>query len=71
LVIADEPTAALDPKRSDSVMEMFVVLAQELQTTLVVATHDVDRVARFGLRPLRHEFLQSSQPATTASRFAM
>lgn len=71
MVLADEPTAALDPKRSDSAMELFVAIAKKLQTALIVATHDVGRVDRFDLRPLRHEFIVSSQPATTASKFMM
>ena len=68
LVIADEPTAALDPARSDAVMRLFVAAASALGIALVVATHDLDRVVRFGLRPIRHEFLPSDA-GTTASRF--
>jgi putative ABC transport system ATP-binding protein len=71
LVLADEPTAALDPSRSDDVIQMFVKAAADLGATIIVATHDLERVARFGLQPLRHEFLPPAKAGTIASRFVM
>jgi putative ABC transport system ATP-binding protein len=49
-IIADEPTAALDPRNAEIVMNAFVELAERFGVTLVVASHDVDRVRSFGLR---------------------
>jgi putative ABC transport system ATP-binding protein len=40
LVLADEPTANLDSKTSDGLMELFVELNQNHDTTFVIATHD-------------------------------
>ncbi len=40
LVLADEPTGALDSKASRVLMESFQRLNQELQTTILMVTHD-------------------------------
>lgn len=68
-VFADEPTAALDPARSDHVMDLFVSLATDIGSMLIVASHDVDRVGRFGLQPLHHEFIADPRPGVTVARF--
>jgi|AntAceMinimDraft_12_1070368.scaffolds.fasta_scaffold01752_10 putative ABC transport system ATP-binding protein len=41
LVLADEPTAALDPARSAAVIDLFLDLAAELNTAVVISTHDM------------------------------
>ena len=40
LILADEPTAALDSKRSRSVMELFRKVAHERDAAVLVVTHD-------------------------------
>lgn len=55
VVIADEPTAALDPRNADRVMELFVEQVERHGATLIVASHDIERVERFGLRCLEHD----------------
>ena len=40
LVLADEPTAALDSVRGRQVMELFRTVAREYGATVMVATHD-------------------------------
>jgi putative ABC transport system ATP-binding protein len=50
VVIADEPTASLDPINADEIMALFTGLADEYGVTLVVATHDWGRVAQRGFR---------------------
>ena len=53
IVLADEPTASLDPANADKVMELFVRLAAELSITLVVVSHDRSLVERMGLRAIQ------------------
>lgn len=52
LVLADEPTANLDSKTSDDLMELFVELNQHHNTTFVIATHD-QRVMAYAKRLVR------------------
>ena len=52
IVLADEPTASLDPTSAERVMELFVRLAAELAITLVVVSHDRRLVERMRLRPI-------------------
>jgi putative ABC transport system ATP-binding protein len=52
LVLADEPTANLDSQSSDQLMELFVELNQNHETTFVIATHD-QRVMEYARRIVR------------------
>ena len=52
LVLADEPTANLDSKTSDELMELFVALNKHHGTTFVIATHD-QRVMAYAKRLIR------------------
>ncbi len=52
LVLADEPTANLDSKTSDELMELFTELNRHHNTTFVIATHD-QRVMRYAKRIVR------------------
>lgn len=52
LVLADEPTAALDPHHADAVLDLFLDTAAGLGVTLILATHDRRIVERGGLREL-------------------
>lgn len=49
IVLADEPTAALDPTLAGEVMTMLSDLALEQGTTLLVVTHDAALAVRAGL----------------------
>jgi len=40
IILADEPTAALDSQRALSVMELLKKLAQEQEVAIIVVTHD-------------------------------
>ena len=40
LVLADEPTANLDSKTSEEVLEVMVEMNQQLNTTFIFSTHD-------------------------------
>ena len=45
LVLADEPTGALDNKNSENIREILSTLVEEQQTTLLIATHDTDFIS--------------------------
>jgi putative ABC transport system ATP-binding protein len=47
LLLADEPTAGLDPERSKSVMDLLESLSADRGLTLVMVTHDPATLARF------------------------
>ena len=51
VVLADEPTAALDPGHAANVLRLFAELARQLGITVVMVTHNLDqaRLAGFTL----------------------
>jgi len=52
LVLADEPTANLDSKTADGLMELFRELNERHSTTFIIATHD-KRVMSYAKRLVR------------------
>ncbi len=52
LILADEPTANLDSKTSDDLMDLFAELNANHNTTFVIATHD-QRVMAYAKRIIR------------------
>jgi len=50
LLLLDEPTAGLDPDRSDSFVRLTRVLGEELGLTVVLVTHDLDTLAALATR---------------------
>jgi putative ABC transport system ATP-binding protein len=58
VVIADEPTASLDPINSGEIMNLFLRLVEETGVALIVATHDWERVERLGFRRLGFDLFQ-------------
>lgn len=42
IVLADEPTGALDSKNSKNLMKVFQMLNKTLKTTILMVTHDAD-----------------------------
>jgi putative ABC transport system ATP-binding protein len=49
LVLADEPTASLDAENASGVFELLVAVVRDQGTAMLVASHDVALVRRFGL----------------------
>ncbi|NPA62337.1 MAG: ABC transporter ATP-binding protein [Methanococci archaeon] len=49
IILADEPTGALDSKTGERIMQLLKKLNEEDKKTVVVVTHDIN-VARFGER---------------------
>jgi putative ABC transport system ATP-binding protein len=69
LVLADEPTANLDSKTGDEVLDLMRELNQRENTTFVFSTHDA-RVMSYANRLIRiadGQVVQSDQPSTSRS----
>jgi putative ABC transport system ATP-binding protein len=54
VLIADEPTAAIDPLNAERIMELMVGLVDELGVTLIVASHAHELMQRAGLAMIDH-----------------
>jgi putative ABC transport system ATP-binding protein len=55
LVIADEPTASLDPINAEDIMDLFSALADEKGVTLIMATHDWGNLGKRGFRHVQFD----------------
>jgi len=66
VVIADEPTASLDPINAEEIMGIFTQIAGEKGVTFVVATHEWERVKELGFR--RVKFNLERDPADRTVR---
>jgi putative ABC transport system ATP-binding protein len=55
IVIADEPTASLDPIAAERIMSLFIELVDELNITVIIASHAWRHINRLGLRHLSHQ----------------
>jgi putative ABC transport system ATP-binding protein len=53
LILADEPTASLDPASAGAVMALLTELAREQGSAVLVVTHDERLAARHGFSPVR------------------
>jgi putative ABC transport system ATP-binding protein len=69
IVIADEPTASLDPLNAEKTMSLFLTLAEELGLTVIMATHDSWLLEKLGLRQISHTFGAASGSNATESVF--
>lgn len=60
VVLADEPTASLDPHTAGEVMELVATLAAQHNITLVVASHDWQGVSDLGMVKLKHQQVEGT-----------
>jgi len=67
LLLADEPTASLDPVNADRVMQLLLREAEACQVTCVVATHDEALAHKAGLTVLRMACRRDTDGGVTAS----
>ena len=67
IVIADEPTAAIDPPNAERIVSLLAELAGELGVTLILATHAHALVKRTGFTLIRHEVGSSSARTMTVN----
>lgn len=65
IVIADEPTASVDPFAAEKIMSLFISLAEARNITVIVASHNWQHVNKLGLRRLSHNTQRSSDGRTT------
>lgn len=59
IVIADEPTASIDPYAAEKVMSMFIGLAEEFDITVILASHAWGHIKELGLRRLTHRTIRN------------
>ncbi len=55
VIIADEPTASLDPYSAKTTMNLFIRLVEDMEITLIIASHAWDNLRMFGFKPLFHQ----------------
>ena len=67
IVIADEPTAAIDPLNAERIIGLLVALTEELGVTLIFATHAHDLVRRGGFTLVAHEISAVDEHAMTVT----
>ena len=65
IVIADEPTASLDPIAAERIMALFIELVEEMHITVIVASHAWRHVQKLGLRQLSHRTKRSDDGRVT------
>lgn len=65
IVIADEPTASVDPFAAEKIMSLFIGLVEELNITVIVASHAWRHIKQLGLRRLAHHTRRSADGRTT------
>ena len=53
VVLADEPTAALDPGHAANVLRLLAELALQLRITVIMVTHNLEQARQAGFSPAR------------------
>ena len=59
VVIADEPTASLDPINANEIMNLFTGVVEENKVTLIMATHEWGTLDEHGFRRVKFGFEQN------------
>jgi putative ABC transport system ATP-binding protein len=67
IVIADEPTAALDPANAERIFALLVELTEALGVTLIIATHAQGLAQRAGLTLVPHRATAADDRVTTVT----
>jgi len=70
LIVADEPTASVDPIAAVNIQSLLVELAARFGAAVVVATHDWEGLEPFGFRRLRHELSSGNEDGVTIASFS-
>jgi putative ABC transport system ATP-binding protein len=61
VVLADEPTASVDPLNADRIFALLIDLVSSSSLALVIASHDWDRIERNGMQRLHHRLERSGE----------
>ncbi len=69
IVIADEPTASLDPITAAKLLTLLMELTSELKLTVIVASHDTQFLNELGLRQMVHHFSRVNRDSIIESVF--
>jgi putative ABC transport system ATP-binding protein len=64
-LLADEPTAALDPGQALQVMKLLLALVHHFRITAIIVSHDWDLVRSLGLRQVQAETVAGQALAVT------
>ena len=64
LLLADEPTAALDPLQARKLFDLIVEISRNFNITALIVSHDWDLVRDCGIRNIRGHPLTSSKRGT-------
>jgi len=67
VVIADEPTAAIDPINAERIVRLLVSLVDEMGVTLILASHAQELVTNLGFQPITHEIITTDDNHMTVS----
>ena len=65
IVIADEPTASVDPFAAEKIMALFIEMVEQRNITVIVASHAWRHIKQLGLRRLAHHTRRSKDGRTT------
>lgn len=64
VILADEPTAALDPLHAERVMKIFLETVRQTESTLILVTHDVKWALAGGLQELAFTLMEDENGVT-------
>lgn len=70
VILADEPTAALDPVHAEEVMEIFLDALHDFGSALVLVTHNVQWALGAGLTQVEFQLSQSDDFTTAVLEYA-
>jgi putative ABC transport system ATP-binding protein len=65
LLLADEPTAALDPFQGVEVVDLLVTLVNDLDSSAVIVSHDWDLVRAKGLDEVSPKIARHANGSTS------
>lgn len=65
IILADEPTAALDPLHADKVMDVFLRCIEDFGSALILATHNAEWALAGGLKRISFRLIEQDSRVTS------